>query len=272
MRETAFDDLVPNINYQVFRKCGPDWRLRPWRVKDFDLTYIIKGSARYTLDGIDYELEAGDILFLSKGVEKEAFTYAKKPMSCFAVNFSPLSPPAKPFKPLFPMISRIGLRQDIIGLFKDLTICWAEQQNGYTLKCRALLMLILHRLSEIVLFNIDSAPGDYRVKKISSYISIHFAEKLTVKTLAAMVNLDATYFGYLFRQETGMTVRQYIMQIRIRNAENMLQSGNFMVKEAAEQCGFCDVIHFYKQFRLLRGFPPSRCIPKDTPLPQFHPL
>lgn len=264
MRETGFDDLVPNINYLVFRKCGPDWRLRPWRVKDFDLTYIIEGSARYTLDGLDYELEAGDLLFLSKGIEKAAFTYTKNPMSCFAVNFNSLSPPPKSVNPLFPVISHIGLRQDMISLFKELTICWAEQQNGYILKSRALLMLILHRLSEIVLFNIDSVPGDYRIKKISSYISRHFAEKLTVKTLAAMVNLDATYCGYLFRQETGMTVRQYIMRIRVRNAENMLQSGNFMVKEAAELCGFSDVIHFYKQFRALRGFPPSRCIPRGS--------
>jgi YesN/AraC family two-component response regulator len=125
-------------------------------------------------------------------------------------------------------------------------------------------MLILHRLSEIVLFNIDSVPGDYRIKKISSYISMHFAEKLTVKTLAAMINLDITYFGSLFKKETGMTVHQYLTRIRVQNAENMLQSGNFMVKEVAEQCGFSDVIHFYKQFRLLRGFPPSRCIPKDS--------
>jgi transcriptional regulator GlxA family with amidase domain len=48
----------------------------------------------------------------------------------------------------------------------------------------------------------------------------------------------------------------------------MLQTGNLKVREVAEQCGFSDVVHFYKSFRALRGFPPSRCIPKDGGLDQ----
>jgi AraC-like DNA-binding protein len=42
----------------------------------------------------------------------------------------------------------------------------------------------------------------------------------------------------------------------------MLQSGGCSVHQAAEQCGFSDVMHFYKSFRSIRGFPPSRCKPK----------
>ena len=262
MKATVFDDFFPNINYHVFRKCDPDWRLRPWIVRDYDITYIINGSARYTLDGVVYELGAGDLLCLSRDMEKEAVTYANNPMSCFAVNFNSNTPVPKATPPVFPVVSHIGLRQDIIGLFRELTVCWSERQNGYVFKSRALLMLILHRLAEILLFNADSAPGDYRIKRIMNYISAHFAEKLTVKSLAHMVNLDTTYLGCLFRQETGMTVHQYVTRVRVNKAEDMLQSGNVMVKEAAERCGFSDVIHFYKLFRSLRGFPPSRCIPK----------
>ena len=121
-------------------------------------------------------------------------------------------------------------------------------------------MLILHRLMEIILYDVDSKPGDYRVNKITRYISIHYSEKLTVKELARQTGLDVDYFGRLFKQETGMTVHQYIAKIRVRNAENMLQSGNYKVQEVAEHCGFSDTYHFYKLFKALRGFPPSRCI------------
>jgi AraC-like DNA-binding protein len=268
MKETPLDDFIPDINYQVFRKCRPEWRLLPGTVKDYDFTYIVEGKARYTIDGEVCEVEAGDLICLTKGTEKEAATYAHSPMCCFAVNFSAKHPPVKAapsgFPKDFPAVSHIGLRQDLVNLFRELTISWAEQQNGYICKSRALLMLILHRLCEIVLFNIDSAPGDYRVKKVTRYISMHFSEKLTVKALADMVNLNTTYFGGLFKKETGGSVHQYLTKIRVRNAENLLQSGNFMVKDAAELCGFSDVIHFYRLFRALRGFPPSRCIPRDS--------
>jgi YesN/AraC family two-component response regulator len=133
------------------------------------------------------------------------------------------------------------------------------------MKTRALLMLILHRLAEITLYNIDALPGDYRIIKATRYIALHYSEKLLVKNLAAQVHLDCVYFGQLFKRETGMTVHQYITQIRVRNAENMLQSGSHKVHEIAEYCGFSDVFHFYKAFKGLRGFAPSRCIPKNGP-------
>jgi YesN/AraC family two-component response regulator len=160
------------------------------------------------------------------------------------------------------MVNHIGLRQDIIGMFRDLTLCWNERQPGYILKARALLMLILHRLSEIIVNDVDSAPGDYRINRVTRYISAHYAEKLTVKDLARQVNLDDVYFGFLFKRETGMTVHQYMTKARVLNAENMLQSGDYKIHEVAELCGFSDIFHFYKAFKSLRGFPPSKCIPR----------
>jgi AraC-like DNA-binding protein len=264
MKETAFDDFVPKIFYHVYRKCPPEWRLRPHLVDDYDITYVVKGRARYTLNGAVHELEAGDLLCLIDGVEKQAITYPDNLMHCFSINFNSKYPNAKIAPPVFPMVNHIGLRQDLIDLFRELTLSWSRQQAGYILKTRALLMLILHRLSEIILYNIDAASGDYRINKIIRHITMHYAEKLTVKNLADQVKLDTAYFGHLFKHETNMTVHQYITQIRVRNAENMLQSGHCKVYEAAEHCGFSDVFHFYKSFKALRGFPPSRCIPKDS--------
>ena len=260
MKKNCIDDIIPDIAYYVSRKCNPDWRLWGDRVNDHDITYIMKGNARYTVNGVVHELKPGDLLYLTEGDIKEAITYPHNLMQCFAINFTLRQKSSN--KPLFPIVNHIGLRQDIIDLFRELTISWTEQQDGYIIKTRALFMLILHRLMEIILYDVDSKPGDYRVNKITRHIAMHYSEKLTVKDLAQQVGLDIDYFGRLFKRETGLTVHQYIAKIRVRNAENMLQSGNCKVQEAAEHCGFSDTFHFYKLFRTLRGFPPSRCIPK----------
>jgi YesN/AraC family two-component response regulator len=265
MDKQVLDDFVPHISSQVFRKCAQDWRIWQTQVEDYDLTYVIKGGASFTVNGITHELQGGDLLFLTEGDMKEAVTYPQNLMQYFAVNFTAKYQKSKNTgsgATLFPMLSHIGLRQDIIDMFREMNICWAEQQDGYIMKSRALLMLIIHRLSEIIVYNVDAEPGDYRIGKITRYIALHYAEKLTVKNMARQVRLDLDYFGQLFKRETGMTVHQYITKVRIRNAENMLQSGNYKVQEVAEHCGFNDVFYFYKSFKALRGFPPSRCIPK----------
>jgi len=261
MKVTANDDFIPNIIYNVFRKCNPDWRIRSNPVDNYDLTYVIKGNARYTIDGSVYELGPGDLLFLTDGVEKEAVTYPKKLMQCFSVNFSALYPSAKFRPPSFPQVNHIGIRRDLIDLFRELTASWSERQEGYVMKSRALLMLILNRLREILLYKTDTAD-DYRINKITRYITMHYSDKLTVKGLAELVNLNKAYLGYLFKQQTGVSIYKYIRQIRVQNAENMLLSGNYKVQEVAEQCGFSDAIHFYKLFREIRGYAPSRCKPR----------
>jgi AraC-like DNA-binding protein len=264
MKETLFDEFVPKIDYHVFRKCNPNWRLRPHFVERNDLTFVIKGKASYIVDGQIYEMGPGDMIFLTEGAEKEAVTSAPNLMQCYSINFTPLYPGSKTRPPPFPLFSHIGLKQDIINLFRELTICWSQQQSGYIMKSRALLMMILHRLSEILIYDVDSQTGDYRINKVTRIIALHYLDKLSVSDLAKQVQLNTVYLGRLFKKETGVTIHQYILRIRIRNAENMLQSGNYKVHEVAEHCGFSDVVHFYKLFRAIRGFPPSRCIPRGT--------
>jgi AraC-like DNA-binding protein len=269
VEKAVLDEFIPNIVYFMFEKCNPGWRIQPRTVEDHDLTYIIKGNARFVVNGTAHELESGDLLYLNEGDLKEAATTLQNPMQCFTVSFKTKyqkakNNPAGGAPNLFPMVNRIGLRQDLINLFKELTLSWTEQQTGYIMKTRALLMLIISRLSEILLDEVEPVCSDYRVNKIIRYISAHYRKKLEVKELAAHVNITPDYFGTLFKRETGMHVNQYITKIRVHNAEDLLRTGKYKVSEVSEYCGFSDVVHFYRSFRALRGFAPSKCLPKKN--------
>ena len=262
MKETVGDDFVPKIFYCALKKCSPYWRIQPQPVDKYDITYIIKGNARYTIDRKIYELGPGDLICLAEGVEIEAVTYPKNPMHCFSVNFNSLYAAATRDPPFsFPMIKNIGIRKELVELFREMALSWSNKQDGYIIKTRALLMLILHRLNEILVYRNDNISGDYRINKITRFIATHYSDKITVKDLAELVNLNKAYLGRMFKKQTGISIDQYITKIRIQNAENMLQSGDYKVHEVAEQCGFSDVFHFYKLFRATRGFSPSRCKP-----------
>jgi len=259
MKETVSEDFIPKISFCALKKCGPYWRFQPQHVDRYDITYIIKGNARYTIDKKIYELGPGDLLCLAEGFEIEAVTCPKNPMHCFSVNFNALYAATLRYFP--PMIQNIGIRKELVELFREMTLSWSNKQDGYILKTRALLMLILHRLNEILVFKNDNMTGDYRINKITRFIAAHYSDKITVKDLAELVNLNKAYLGRLFKKQTGISIDRYITKIRVRNAENMLQSGDYKVHEVAEHCGFSDVFHFYKLFRATRGFSPSKCKP-----------
>ena len=256
---------MPDIGYLVFRESTPDWHIKDKQgiFNAWDMTYFIEGAACYTIDGKPYELAAGDLLCLPPHQKREAHTYPDRLMHCYAANFKlkGLSGAEQPVIPL-PLVSHIGIREDIIQLFNELLITWMYPQPMHLFKARALFMLILHRFMETALFNINTSVSDSRVQKALRHISSHYSEKITVKKMAQLCNLNEVYFGNLFKRETGMTLLQCLMVTRIRYAENFLRSGKFRVNEAAEQCGFSDIFHFYKHFKEIVGVAPSSCIPK----------
>jgi AraC-like DNA-binding protein len=256
------ENIVPEINYLVQRKCTPEWRIGRDTIDFYDITYVTAGSARYTIDGKEFAVSEGDLLCIPPGHERAARALPEKLMHCFAINFFAYNLAGNPARIPFPLLSHIGLRRDLIRHCQELTTAWIEKEPGYIIKTRGVLLLILNILYEHIVYNIDSSTRDYRVKKICRHIALHYAEKFSVKKAAEMTGLNPVYFGALFRQQTGLTLHQYIARIRVKNGENMLRSGEYKVCEAAEYCGYSDVFYFYRQFKRVLGYAPSACIPK----------
>jgi YesN/AraC family two-component response regulator len=82
--------------------------------------------------------------------------------------------------------------------------------------------------------------------------------------MADTVGLDPIYLGSLFKRQTGMTMRECLIHVRVRNAENLLRTGKFKVKEIAGRCGYNDALYFYKQFKKITGLAPSELLPSKN--------
>ncbi|GHV70129.1 hypothetical protein AGMMS49928_16660 [Spirochaetia bacterium] len=66
--------------------------------------------------------------------------------------------------------------------------------------------MILHRLFELLVYNIDSSADNSRIKKTIRYIADHYPEKITVKAMASMTGLQTNYFNAIFKQKTGLSI------------------------------------------------------------------
>ena len=266
--------FIPQINYLVFRRSTPAWRIKEHIVADYNLTLITKGRARYQINGETHEVGAGDFIHTAQGDRCSARTYPEDLMQCFSINFSAegadgggggahRQPQDNGTTYLFPPVSRIGLHRDLVNYFHELNYQWFSRDPGRGIRSRAFFFLIFHRLCELTWFRDGTATGDSRVKKICRYAARYYAKKITAASMARLTGLNPVYLGALFKKETGITFKRYCIETRVRSAENLLRSGEFSVGEAAELCGYTDVFYFYKQFKSVLGFAPSSCIPKS---------
>ena len=262
MPEAVDNEMIPKIHYVVFRKCTPAWTLPEHTTGAANLTYLIKGDALYTINGQDVDLTQGSLLVLPENNVRKGITFPDRVMQCFSVDFDLMNLKRQIVSLPFPLVSLPGLHEDIIRMFHDLTFSWSNRIHGYVIKSGGLFLQILHRFLELVVFKDDTNSGDSRVSKVIRYMAAHYSERITVKMMAEMVGLNPTYFGLLFKQVMKISFNQYLIQLRVRNAEHMLAGGEYKVSDIAGVCGFTDMSHFYKQYKMLRGFPPSHSMPK----------
>jgi len=103
------------------------------------------------------------------------------------------------------------------------------------------------------------SPSELKVGHALSYIKNEYYDCcLSVRTIAAAIGLSSSHLAHLCCQETGLTVRQNLVKIRLEQAYNDLHTGRMSVKEVAFRTGWKNQLYFSTCFRKKYGFPPSR--------------
>ncbi|UOY92236.1 response regulator [Ectobacillus sp. JY-23] len=96
------------------------------------------------------------------------------------------------------------------------------------------------------------------VRKVKSYIVNHYQEKIELQILAEQVFLDPSYLSRLFKENTGETITDFIMSVRIERAKELLvASAALKTYEVGHAVGYSDPIYFNKVFKKREGVTPK---------------
>jgi AraC family transcriptional regulator len=98
----------------------------------------------------------------------------------------------------------------------------------------------------------DRSPGlvsDQRLARVIDFMTIHFAESLSLERLAREAGISKFHFAHLFRERTGMTPHRYLVQLRMDAARRMLTTTELTVSEIAAACGYETPAHFGAAFQ-----------------------
>lgn len=96
------------------------------------------------------------------------------------------------------------------------------------------------------------------VAKAEAFVKEHYhREDLCLESVAQAVYLSPAYLSHVFRRELGMTLTQYIMQLRVEAAKALLAGTDLTLTEIAARVGYTDTSYFCKLFKRCEQISPG---------------
>ncbi|WP_300564167.1 AraC family transcriptional regulator [uncultured Acetatifactor sp.] len=146
---------------------------------------------------------------------------------------------------------------------------YSEQRIGYRLICKGeLLHLIVHLAREYAAEVLTERESDSRKRRLErlntvlDYIQSNYTKQISNRELADIIHLSEDRFNHLFKESMGMPPLQYMNEVRMKKAMNLLKRKEGTVVEIADSVGFTDYNHFGRQFRRYYGCAPSEILKK----------
>lgn len=105
--------------------------------------------------------------------------------------------------------------------------------------------------------NVNDSEYPIDVQKALRFIYEHYRERISAKIIADYVGKSENYFRLYFKTITGISIKDFINNYRIEQAERLLKYSDIYVYEISEYIGFQDYTYFTKVFKKIKGYPPT---------------
>ncbi len=151
-----------------------------------------------------------------------------------------------------PIFSSAG----VSSVFERLQI---ESQNGYQNNTE-LSYYLLSKIYE--LFYHLSIPAqkehitEHYIEKAKNYLTTLYSQDISIEKLANYCCLDRRYLCRIFKDKTGVTLQQYLLNIRLEKARSLVVSSKLSISDIARSVGYRDLYHFSRMFKNKYGKSP----------------
>lgn len=95
------------------------------------------------------------------------------------------------------------------------------------------------------------------LQDIKEYLEEHYAEKITLDMLAERFYINKYYLTRIFKEQFGVSINNYLLQVRITRAKQLLRFSEYSIEKIGQQCGMNDANYFSRMFKKMEGIAPG---------------
>lgn len=264
-KKNCFRDLCIYTTFAHNRITDNNWIIDEVKSAYHNLIFVYEGKGEFFNGKEKIVVGEGDLVYFPIGEVKKMTTDKNNPLKMYTVNFAAAYPyiendelKIKEAQFDFPFVKKITevKRYMFVSLFERLCRQFLSGEDMQKFKLKETMIEILE-LTE--LYN-ENRTVDYsnriKVNKAVKYILEHFEEKLTLDELASEAGMSSSHFSAVFRELIGESPIDYLLNVRITKAKQLLCDG-VSVTKVSELAGFSDIYYFSSVFKKKEGESPA---------------
>ncbi len=265
MKDYIFsNDFSRNLDAMIYtcgyETCKPSHSYGPVVRSGYLIHYILGGKGIYKTDGRIYQLSEGDAFLIRPNtlIYYEADRY--HPWTYTWIGFQGLK-----MDEYFKRTSLLETPCFHYDRDDRVRLCHEKMFEAYNLPENRDLMMnsILYEYLYLLASKFPRKSIPPKEKKISyveealRYIEANYAHSVNIQVIADHLNIERTYLYRLFKDITGVSPQEYLLDYRIRRACSLLKETDLPVSDIARSVGYGDALYFSRLFKQKKGSPPS---------------
>ena len=233
---------------------------RPNGRKDYQLLYIASGKAHFFINEREHTVTAGNIIVYPPDQPQNYVYYKEDKTNVYWIHFT--GNEVERILDHYNVhikgnILYIGTSPDYQWLFsqiiQELQLCRPRYEELLPLLLRNIFILISRSIENKKKF---SDAMEKEIAFAMHYFRMNYNSEINIDEYAESRNLSVCWFIRCFKQITGQTPLQYILSLRIINAQSLLENTDYTIAEIASQVGYENALYFSRLFHKQTGMPP----------------
>ncbi|MBO9606083.1 MAG: helix-turn-helix transcriptional regulator [Paenibacillaceae bacterium] len=260
-------DRIRFRNNRTFGKdtCVPGWK---WNqivpFPDYALWFVVSGRGEVWANQHYFLLGKGSCLIMRPGELHVATQSERHRLTNIFVHFSVLdAATGLDIHPL-ELLPRCSVLKDAHFaeslLHRLLDVLEYDEESKDAEFQTIMRLLFIHLLRPQEEANQDTGltwHQEMNIKKVISHIRLEDGRLIDYRELSRISNMSPQYLNRLFKQFTGLPLKQFIIRTKLERATYLLAETAMSISEIADTLGYSDIYSFSKFFKLFKGMSPS---------------
>lgn len=256
-------DYDENLPIKVFIAKLNNFQLH-WH-DELEIVHVMEGKVKLRISENTYFLQEGDMALISF---REIHQIQSIESEC-VLQIIQINPKFMEYH--FPYLSRIRFQKNLPDISKEINSCiilnlkkliseiinsLVDKKLGYEYEVISftykLFGILIGNLPYIINSEDESEENNIVFKRLTiifEYIEKNYMNEINNETLAEVLHLSRYYLAHFFKEHTGLSMGQYITNIRMNKATELLVRSEESITNIILSCGFKNIKYFYKVFK-----------------------